>query len=170
MTNHALVILLFLGLPAPALAQGPPEWTTKLQLGKPVFLTTESGERVEGIAGQLTADAVVVSTPVGIRTVPYRELRRAEKRDSIWTGVAIGSATGAVIGITAVAQADCTTSRCAAESGGAIIGAAIYGALIGWGIDALVKGRTTVFRSAAGPTLAIAPRRGGLSASAVFTW
>ena len=164
------ILFVMLALPVSALAQAPPDWTLKLRLGKPVFLTTETGERVEGVAGQVTPDAVIVSTPVGIRTVRYADLRQAEKRDSVWTGVAIGAGVGAAIGITAVAKSDCTTDECVAESGGAIIGAAIYGGLIGWGIDALVKGKTTVFRSGSAPGLTIAPRRGGLSATAVLRW
>ena len=74
------------------------------------------------------------------------------------------------VGIAAVAPSDCTTDHCVSESIGAVIGAGLYGALIGWGVDALVKGRTTVFRSDAAPGLSVTPRSGGLSARAVFSW
>ena len=169
--NRSLGILfLLLSLPVSALAQSPPEWTTRLTVGKPVFLTTQSGERVEGLAGQLTGEGLVVATPAGIRTVSYGELRRAEKRDSVWNGVAIGAVSGVVVGIAAVAPSDCSTDHCVSEATGAVIGAGIYGALIGWGIDALVKGRTTVFRADAATGLSLSPRRGGFSARAVFSW
>ena len=163
-------LLVMLIVPASAFAQ-PPDWTLKLQLGKPVFLTTQAGERVEGVTGQITADAIVVSTPVGIREVRYRELRRAEKRDALWTGAAIGAATGVALGIAVVANADCGSSQqCGAEKGGVVMGGALYGALIGWGLDALVKGKTTVFEAESPVRVTVAPRRGGMQANVALSW
>lgn len=163
-------VIALLVLPASALAQ-PPDWTLRLQLGKPVFLTTQSGERVEGVTGQITPEAIVVSTPAGIREVRYRELRRAQKRDALWTGAAIGAATGAALGIAAVANSDCGSStQCGAEEGGVVMGGALYGALIGWGLDALVKGKTTVFEAESPVKVTVAPRRGGMSAAVAISW
>ena len=163
-------VIALLVLPASALAQ-PPDWTLRLQLGKPVFLTTQSGERVEGVTGQITPEAIVVSTPAGIREVRYRELRRAQKRDALWTGAAIGAATGAALGIAVVANSDCgSSSQCAAEEGGVVMGGALYGALIGWGLDALVKGKTTVFEAESPVKVTVAPRRGGMSAAVAISW
>ena len=140
----ALIVLI--AIPTAAFAQ-PPDWTLKLQLGKPVFLTTQSGERVEGVTGQITPDAIVVSTPAGIREVRYRDLRRAEKRDALWTGAAVGAGIGAALGIAVVANGECRPTSCNAEETGFVFGSAIYGALIGWGLDALVKGKTTLFEA-----------------------
>jgi hypothetical protein len=170
MNRLLCVLIACMAIPTPTFAQ-PPGWTLNLQLGKPVFLTTQSGERVEGVTGQITPDAIVVSTPVGIREVRYRELRRAEKRDALWTGAAVGAATGAALGIAIVANADCGTSQeCSAEKGGVVMGGALYGALIGWGLDALVKGTTTVFESDATTNVLVAPRRGGMSAAVAISW
>jgi hypothetical protein len=171
MNRTVAAVIITLGFPAVAAAQ-PPDWTQKLQLGKPVFITTESGERVEGVAGQITPEAVVVSTPSGIRTVPYRELRRVQKRDALWTGAATGAVTGAAFGIAVIADADCSYggNQCETELTGFVVGSALYGALIGWGLDALVKGKTTVFQSKPRTTMTVAPRRGGLSAAIAFNW
>jgi hypothetical protein len=163
----ALIVLA--AVPATALAQ-PPDWTLKLQLGKPVFLTTQSGERGEGATGQITPDAIVVSTPAGIRTVEYRELRRAQKRDALWTGAAVGAGIGAAMGIAIVANGECRPQSCNAEETGFVFGSAIYGALIGWGLDALVKGQTTLFETDASTTVGILPRRGGVSAGLAVRW
>ena len=170
MNRLLCVLIACMAIPTPTFAQ-PPGWTLNLQLGKPVFLTTQSGERVEGVTGQITPDAIVVSTPVGIREVRYRELRRAEKRDALWTGAAIGAATGAALGVAVIANSDCGGSeQCAAEEGGVVIGGALYGALIGWGLDALVKGKTTVFEAESSTTITLAPRRGGMSAAVAISW
>src|SRR5688500_9290500 len=132
--KRMLGILMFvLAFPLSSAAQVP-AWTQEVKLGKPLFLTTASGERIEGVAGQVTPEAIVIATPVGVRSVSYRELRLAEKRDSLWTGAAIGAGVGLGIGIAAVANSDCSTSQCSAESAGAVIGAGLYGALIGWGL------------------------------------
>jgi hypothetical protein len=163
-------LLVLLVLPGSALAQ-PPDWTLKLQLAKPVFLTTQAGERVEGVTGQITPDAIVVSTPAGIREVRYRELRRAEKRDALWTGAAIGAATGATLGIGVAVNSDCGDSRqCSAEKGGVVAAGALYGALIGWGLDALVKGKTTLFEAESTTRVSVAQRRGGMQANVALTW
>ena len=126
MTRTIALAIVVLGLPVAAAAQ-PPEWTLKLQLGKPVFLTTQAGERVEGVTGQITPEAIIVSTPAGIREVRYRELRRAEKRDALWTGAAVGAAIGAALGIAVAVDADCgSSSQCSAEKGGVVVGGALY--------------------------------------------
>lgn len=168
---NRLLALLFVTLVVPATAAAqPPAWTLKVQLAKPVFLTTTSGERVEGVAGQVTPEAIVVSTPAGIRTIPYRELRRVEKRDALWTGAAIGAAVGATLGIGVVANGECRPQQCHAEETGVVIGSALYGALIGWGLDALVKGKTTIFDTDASTRVGVLPRRGGAAAVVAINW
>ena len=169
MNRTLAAMIVVLGLPAAASAQ-PPDWTLKLQLGKPVFLTTQNGDRVEGVTGQITPDAIVVSTPAGIRTIPFRELRRAQKRDALWTGAAAGAGIGAALGIAVVANGECRPQQCHAEETGFVIGSAIYGALIGWGLDALVKGKTTVFDSDVSVRVGMMPRRGGMSAGVAIDW
>jgi hypothetical protein len=169
MNRILAAVIIALALPATVAAQ-PPDWTLKLKLGKPVFITTESGERVEGVAGQITPEAIVVSTPSGIRTVQYRELRRVQKRDALWTGAAVGAGIGAAMGIAVVANGECRPVSCNAEETGFVFGSAIYGALIGWGLDALVKGKTTVFESGSSTKIGLAPRRGGMSAAIAHSW
>ena len=164
------LVLFVLALPSSTQAQVP-AWAQEIKLGKPLFLTTAAGERIEGVAGQVTPDAILVATPVGVRSVPYRELRRAEKRDALWTGAAIGAGVSAGVSFVVIAtNADCTTDHCRSENAAAVIGGAIYGGLIGWGLDALVKGKTTVFDSDMSVRVGMAPKRGGLSAGVTFNW
>lgn len=170
MNRTVAAVMMVVGLPVASAAQ-PPKWTEQVQLGKPIFVTTHAGDRVDGVAGQVTVEGLVISTPVGIRTVTYREMRHAQKRDALWTGAAIGAAVGAGLGIAVIANSDCGSSQqCGAEEGGVVIGGALYGALIGWGLDALVKGKTTLFQSEGTTSVSVVPRRGGLAARATFTW
>lgn len=154
MLQRCAFILLML-IPCSALAQSAqPAWAAKVKFGKPLFLTTSSGERVEGTAGQITSDAVVVATPAGIRSVPISDIVRVQKRDPVWTGAAIGAGAGLGLGLVMIAADDGACPQqsegCKAEVRGFAIGLAGYGALIGWGIDALIKNRTTIFEGQAG--------------------
>lgn len=163
--------VLALLLPATAWAQPLPDWTSCVQIGKPLFVTTTSGDRVDGIAGQVADDGVVVATPVGVRTVRYADIGKVEKRDSVWSGVAIGAAVGLGIGTIWRANIDCATPACSNEANVVISGGAFYGAVIGWGIDAALKGRQTLYRR----TPALAPisfsvRPRGFAARAVIAW
>ena len=168
-TTFGLTALLVLACASSAHAQ-PPDWTLKIKLGQPIFITTESGERVEGAAGQITPDGVLVATPAGVRTVNYRDLRRAEKRDARWTGAAIGAGVGFALGLLALATDDSDCRNCNGEEAAVPMGGAMYGALIGWGIDALVKGRTTLYDRERPVDVAIAPKRGGVVATITARW
>jgi hypothetical protein len=160
----AFVALLFCA--SPVRAQQIPGWTMDVRLGKPLFVTLTNGNRIEGVAGSVTTDGVTVATPVGVMTVKFADIGRVQRRDSVWNGVWIGAATGAGLGIITVA-ADANDDDYYASAGeeraAVVIGGALYGALIGWGVDALLKGRTTIF-DAAGATrvsLAVGPRSVG---------
>jgi hypothetical protein len=161
---------LFVLLGASAAQAQPPDWTLKVKLGQPIFLTTESGERVEGPAGQITPDGILVATPVGVKTVRYGELRRAEKRDAKWTGAAVGAAVGFGIGLLALAADEGDCMNCNGEEAAIPMGGAVYGALIGWGIDAMVKGRTTLYDRERSVDVAIIPKRGGATAALAIRW
>ena len=93
MTRIFAASIIVLGFAVSAAAQ-PPQWTEKVKLGKWVYVTTQTGERVDGVTGQITEEGLVVATPVGVRTVPYREMRWVQKRDAAWPGALIGAAAG----------------------------------------------------------------------------
>lgn len=167
------VLALVCCAPLTALAQRAPDWTQKIKLGKPLFVTLDNGVRVEGTAGSVSLDGIVVATPVGVRTVTYGDIRKVERRDSLWNGVWIGAAVGGALGL-AVMLDDSTcpdrTAGCRSEAAVAPVGGALYGALIGWGVDALVKGRTTIFKGEQGPRLSVAAAPGGVSAHLTVGW
>ena len=169
MKRTLFAVIIALGLPAVAGAQSP-GWTEKVQIGEPVFITTRAGDRVDGIAGQVTTEGLVVSTPIGTRTVPYREMRRVERRDPAWTGAVIGAATGIFAGIVAALVSDCHGRQCQAEERGLVMTGALYGVITGWTVDFNHSGKSTIFKSDASAKVTVAPRRGGLSAAIAFNW
>lgn len=172
--SRFLAVLTFVGcFPCAALAQRPPDWTLSVEVGKPLFVTMSNGDRLEGVAGSVTVDGITVATPTGVRTGAFPEIRRVEKRDSVWNGVWIGTAIGAGLGIAAALDdSTCPNNSRGCESEAAVLplGGALYGALIGWGIDALVKGRTTIFSERAPATVAFATKPRGASVSVAVKW
>jgi hypothetical protein len=144
-----LVVLALVGcFPSTALAQGPPDWTLEVEVGKPLFVTMKNGDRIEGLAGNVAVDGITIATPAGIRTGAFTDIDRVEKRDPVWNGVLIGGAVGAGLGLVALlGNSGCPNNDrgCESEAAALPVGGALYGALIGWGLDALVKGRRTIF-------------------------
>jgi hypothetical protein len=168
--RHLAVAFLVCAAPAIVIAQEPPSWTSKLEVGEPLFVTTGSDERIAGLLGQVTADEVVVATPAGIRNIAYRDIRQAQTRDAAWTGAVAGAVTGIAAGGCAAFIVDCDNGACRRMRGAMIMGGAMYGALIGWGVDALTRGRSTVFRAEAAPRMTFAIGRSGGAAALAFSW
>jgi hypothetical protein len=168
---RGLPAVLALLLPATAFAQPLPDWTSRVQIGKPLFVTTAAGDRVEGVLGQVTTDGVIVATPVGVRTVRYADIGKVEKRDSVWSGVSIGAAVGLAIGVLWRANIDCGSSTCSNEANAVITGGAFYGAAIGWGIDKALKGRQTLFQSnQSRDRISLSVRRDAIGVRAMVAW
>ena len=159
-------------VPSAALAQTPPEWSRNVRIGAPLFVTTASGDRLEGVAGSVTTDGITVATPAGVRTAAFADIVRVQRRDSVWNGVWVGAASGAAIGLVSMLTDACPDNSpgCRAEAAAMPFGGALYGALIGWGIDALVKGRTTIYDSKAAPTFSLLAGRGAVGANLAFSW
>lgn len=167
------LLALLAGVPSEALAQAPPDWTLGIDLGKPLFVTLANGERMEGTAGSVSADGVVVATPVGVLTARFTDIRKVERRDPVRNGVWIGAAVGAALGVAlALDDASCPYDADGCGSGAAVIpvGGALYGALIGWGIDTLIKGRTTLVDTSRAPRVSVAAGPKGVTARLMVSW
>lgn len=127
----------------------------KVKPGSPVFVTMATGEMVEGIAGRARRDSMVVSTPAGVRTVLLSEIQKVQRRDPGWTGFAIGAVIGVVASQNSKYCKYQDLTRCRAlRKTGPVTGALGYG-FVGWGIDTLVKGRSTVFDKSRAPELSL---------------
>ena len=169
MTRIFAASIIVLGFAVSAAAQ-PPQWTEKVKLGKWVYVTTQTGERVDGVTGQITEEGLVVATPVGVRTIPYREMRWVQKRDAAWPGALIGVVAGVAVGIVWALASDCTYRQCREKERGLVMTGALYGGLTGWIADGQVDGKTTLFQADPSRKVTLAPRRGGVSARVSFSW
>src|SRR3954463_3347222 len=81
---RSVAVIALLSWTSPAFAQHVPDWTTTVKLGRPLYVTLLSGERLEGIAGSVTPDGITVATPIGVKTAPFADIRCVEKRDGPW--------------------------------------------------------------------------------------
>lgn len=165
MTHTLLSTLLLVSLAVPAVAQNqaapPPMVKTD---GLPtVFLTDLQGAEHRGQLIRVAPDEVVLLGAKGERTFRRSEITLIEKRgDSLKNGALIGASVGALGGLFAAGFSDCPMGR--ESCGGARVGfftlsLATYIA-IGVGIDALIKGRTVLYRAYGRPTLALAVQPG----------
>lgn len=151
-----LTLVLVLALPTHALAQTPTEgWTRPPPLGKRVFVITDAGAETAGRLEEVTPDGVVLTTATGTgRTIPFSTIRKVQRTDPTWTGLLIGAGAGVALGLSLRLQ-DLDTicpqrsPSCDREVKFAPVQYGIGGALLGWGLDALYKGRKTLY--SAGP-------------------
>ena len=170
-----VVLALILVALAPSIAgaqTAAPDWTLKVKLGKPVFVTMLNGEMVEAVASQVTSDSLVVFTPSGLRTMPLAGIQKVQRRDALWTGAAIGAVAGAAFGAAAVQRCSSTTNDpdlCAGPKAFTVAAAVTWG-LIGWGIDYLVKGRSTVFDRSRAPQVSLTLGPNAVGARASISW
>ena len=151
-----LILVLVLALPARALAQTPTEgWKRPPPLGKRVFVITDADTETAGRLEEVTPDGVVLTTATGARrTIPFSTIRKVQRTDATWTGLLIGAAAGVALGLSLRLQDLDTicpqrTPNCEREVKVAPVQYGLGGGLLGWGLDALFKGRKTLY--SAGP-------------------
>ena len=173
---RSIAVVALLSCASPVFAQQVPDWTTTVKLGRPLYVTLFSGERVEGIAGTVAPEGISVATPTGVKTVHYDDMRRVEKRDGPWNGILIGTAIGTGLGIAAALSDDgCRNgfvggTVCSDLSAGYVIAGSVYGGLIGWGVDTLNKGRSTLFDNAGATKVSFAASPHAVSARVSLRW
>lgn len=168
--RHAILVLAAVAFPAVSTAQD----TLVRGLtpaGMPsVFVTDDRGVETPGRLVRLDPDAVVVLVGDEQRRFETARVVRIEKRgDSLKNGTLIGAAAGVLNGVLVMGLAECPSSRrsCAGmRVAGLMYSAAAYAA-IGAGIDALVQGRTVIYKRPA-VHLTAAPR--GAAVSLSLSW
>jgi hypothetical protein len=165
--SAALGLALF--LPAAALAQeGTAKPAPPLKSSEEVIVTqSASGQELRGYLLDLSPTTLAMLVNGQRVEVPLERVLRIEGRnDSVKNGAAIGAAVGGGL-ILLACQGEIGADFCAT--------AAVFytgiGALMGAGIDALHKGRTTIYsKPAAGVALAVAPARKGGRAQFTVRW
>ncbi len=142
----------------------------RVDLGDQAHIGLPGGGRFSGRVVDLTRDAIEIESSAGRRRFAAAEVGRVEvSGDSLRNGAVIGFVSGALFGgLFASGFSDHLTA-------GEVVGsAAIFGGVgagIGLGIDALIRGKTLVYRAApprASLVPVITPRAVGLTAA--FRW
>ena len=146
----ALVVL----ATAPAVASGQSitdRWPQLASSRLPtVYVLDRSGIETTGKLLGLSPDSLVLLVAGAERRFDRADVVRIQKRDSLKNGTLIGAAIGVVMGLASAGISDCPGPR----PGGACPGARAALALvstgmyagIGAGVDALIRGRTTLYQ------------------------
>ncbi len=146
------LFVVVLAIPAHVFAQSVPAgWTRIPPIGKRVFVISNASDETAGRLERVTVDGVVLQTASGTRTIPLTDIRTVQRTDPAWTGLLIGGAAGLALGLSIPVGNACPqgTQGCLNEVRGARVGFPLSWALVGWGLDALHKGRKTIY--SAGP-------------------
>jgi hypothetical protein len=177
MTRYIAMLVAIL-LPGAAFAQGTTQtWAglDKAELSM-VYVIDDRGVETSGRLLRIDPDALVLVVGDTERRFEAARVRLVEKRgDSLRNGAIIGAVVGGALGALGMALADCSgsnpTGPCPGwKAAGVVISTGFYSA-IGVGIDALVTGRTTLYRAPAAPRrAALTPQRGRVAVSWGFSW
>lgn len=113
-----------------------------------VYVLDTSGVETAGRLLGWTPDALLLWQNGAERRVERSALVRVQKRDSLKNGVIVGAVVGTVMGLFTAAIADCPSNHAegclGSRAGLAVLSAVTYTGM-GVGLDALVRGRTTVY-------------------------
>jgi hypothetical protein len=161
----ALVVALL--LPAAALAQDRTARRTPPVHPEEVIVTqSASGEQLRGYLVQLSPTTLAILVDGKRVEVPIENVLRIEGRnDSVKDGAAYGAAIGG--GLVALTCAQALELRYCVP---AAVFYAGLGALAGAGVDALHKGRTTIYSKPAAVAIAVAPAGKGARAQLAIRW
>ena len=119
-----------------------------------VYVIDSVGIEATGRLLGVEASVIRVQTPNGERLFNLDEMQAVYRRgDSVRSGAVFGAVTGATLGVLTALNISCGPllgrhQRCSALESLVITGyGAGFGAGIGIGIDALVRGRTRIYRA-----------------------
>ena len=143
MISLAFVVCLVVLAP-PAAAQGPPPIPVEhLKPGDTVFVTDHQGHETSGTLVRVSSTSLAIFVHGREQEIPSNDIGRIEKPDSVWNGALVGGVLGAVLfagGAGASCSPDCAKTVPAVGLAGGTLGA-----LAGFRIDRMIKGRRLVY-------------------------
>ena len=162
------ILVVFATAPAVAFGQSTSErWpglaSSQLQT---VYVLDRSGIETTGKLLGLSPDTLVLLVADVERRFDRADVARIQKRDSLKNGTIIGAAVGVAMGLVAAGVSDCPGTHpagaCPASRAAIVVVSAGTYAALGAGVDAVIRGRTTLYeappqsptRSALGPATA----------------
>lgn len=138
--------------------------------GEEVIVTqSTSGVELRGRIVELSQTTLAILVNGARVDVPIDNVLRIDARtDSVKNGALIGG--GVFLGMAALTCAWHFADEAGQCTGGIILNT-VFGTLAGAGIDAMIKGRTPIYRKpAAGMVFAVAPARNGVRAQLAIRW
>jgi len=166
------VLVMFATTPAVALAQTtsarwPGLASSALQT---VYVLDRSGNETTGKLLALSPDALVMLVAGAERRFDVADVARIQKRDSLKNGTLIGAAVGVAMGLLAAGISDCPGNHpggaCPGLRAATVVASTGFYTGLGAGVDALIRGRTTLYE--APPQSPKRSALGGGSAQAVL--
>jgi hypothetical protein len=176
MRHTLLPTLLLVVLAVPAAAQTPAATQPPMVKadGLPtVFLTDLQGVQHRGQLVRVASDEVVLLGTGGERTFTRNEIALIETRgDSLVNGALIGASVGVLTGFLVAGISDCSGAQdsCGGQRIGMFATSVALYTLIGVGIDALIKGRTVLYRAYGRPTVSLALQPGKAAVGINVRW
>jgi hypothetical protein len=143
--------------PGAVSAQEPSAWPVLAPpAGSTVYVRDSGGVETSGGLLRLNPDSVVLLVGGTERRFEAARVTRIQKRgDSLRNGALIGAIVGVAIGAFVAGIADCPGTRagdgCPGNRAAAFVISTGTYAAIGTGIDALIRGRTTLYEAPASP-------------------
>jgi hypothetical protein len=153
--NVGVLAVCLMGLPSTSVGQGVARSFDELRLlvkaGDTVYVTEGAAERAARII-DISSSSMTVSTDGAPRELTQERVTRIRQRrpDSLWNGAAIGAGVllgAGLIGASSAGATDDCDAQCWTVNGLLYGG---LGALAGMGVDALIKGKKTIY-APAGP-------------------
>jgi hypothetical protein len=162
----ALVVALL--LPAAANAQGEPGMPPRIAGAEVIVTQSASGEELRGRIVELSKTTLGILVDGHRVDLPIDNVLRIDTRtDSVKNGAFIGG--GVFLGLAAFACAAGFAPDAAQCATGAFFNT-LFGTLAGVGIDALHRGRTTIYRKPAAVAIGVAPAAKGAAARLTVRW
>ena len=164
----ALVIAIAMAAPAAAQDGGssagdpqPNHWRSTVRENTRLFVTLRDGMQIEGRAVESNNERVLLRIAGTNREIPLSAIGRIEKPDPVGNGAAIGLAVGGGLALVTAAGSDCNgctmlDGLCAGVTGAVAVASVGLGALIGWGLDAAIHRRQTVYVAGAPARVSLA--------------
>lgn len=113
-----------------------------------VYVLDEAGVETTGKLLAWTPDALILWRGGAEQRLDRRDVVRVQKRDSLRNGVIAGAVVGGVMGLLTAAISDCPSSSesgCVGSRSALWLVSTVTYTGMGVGLDALVRGRTTVY-------------------------
>ncbi len=138
---------------------------TKVKSGDTIYVLGTDARETSGTFAKVSQTSLAMLVDGQIREIALSDVRQVARRgDSLRNGALIGAAFGVVVGFIG-GDEGCLDSPCAGRAAVAVVAGGVYAA-IGAGIDALIHGRTVVYRTAKQQNVRVTPILSGNHAGA----